>query len=55
MSNHDNLSPKNPYIGYVVGGSLKDNLRVRLTSRRSRCRKAALWSSKAATGSSTGW
>jgi uncharacterized protein len=30
MSNF-NLSPKNPYIGYVVGGSLKDNLRVRLT------------------------
>jgi uncharacterized protein len=30
MSNF-NLSPQNPYIGYVVGGSLKDNLRVRLT------------------------
>jgi uncharacterized protein len=30
MSNF-NLSPQNPYIGYIVGGSLKDNLRVRLT------------------------
>jgi uncharacterized protein len=30
MSNQ-NASPDNPYIGYIVGGSLKDNLRVRLT------------------------
>jgi uncharacterized protein len=30
MSNANPLN-ENPYIGYVVGGSLKDNLRVRLT------------------------
>ena len=36
----NNGQPEN--IGYVVGGSLKDSLRVRLTLLLRKCRKALL-------------
>ena len=49
-----NVYQNGEYIGYLVGGTLKDSLRVRLTvPRLNRCRKAALWSLRAANGSST--
>jgi hypothetical protein len=54
MSNF-NLSPQNPYIGYVVGGSLKDNLRVRLTIPPQQVQEGGFVVMKAETGSSTGW
>ena len=51
----NNSSESLQAIGYVVNGSLKANLFVRLTVPAQSVQEAVSWCSRAATGFSTGW